>query len=148
MQQSDFWKIWAIGLLPDIGLAWAYMKLSDGDTASFWWCLLALWVIGTFFLIKQVLTGTLIFRLYGKERIATLLAQGMERLQFPAPEADEDFETYMCRLVSSEELPINLRLEAQATLSSFRATQEQGLFVALRMAAAHNLAVKKYGGAY
>lgn len=153
MESRDYWKVWLLGSIPDIALSWGYMKLSDDRWASLGWFLVALTVAQAFFGIKRIAAGSLVFRLYGKERISDALVQEMHERQFPLPIrderfGDEDFESYMARLVEDETIPVGVRLRANAYLASFQAQNAQGFFVSLRLTAAFNLAVKKYFDTY
>ena len=144
METRDYWRIWLLGILPDVALSWGYMKLSDDRWASFGWFLLALVVAQTFFSIKEIASGSLIYRLYGKDRVSDGVAQELRDRQYPVPIRDEDFESYMSRIIENEDNPFDVRLHASASLASFQAQTRQGLFVALRLAAAYDLAVNKY----
>lgn len=144
MEQRDFWKMWLIGMLPDAGLSWAFMKFSDDKLSSFWWCLLALTAVQTFFVVKQIAAGSLIFHFFSRDRISEVMTTAMQKEKFPPPEKDEDFESFMYRLVNDEALPARTRVRASLVLGEFLATKQTGFFVSLRMTTAADLAAKKY----
>lgn len=144
MGGKDFLKVWLISWLPDIGLSWVYMKLSDNGWSSFWQCLLLLIVVQVFFGIKQVIAGSLIFRLFTKEKMSQVMATVMRQQKFPEPEDGEEFELYMYRLINDESLPVDTRIVAKGMASEVEAVRQTGIFPGLRVLKIANQAVVKY----
>ena len=144
MEQKGNWKMWLIGWLPDLGLSWVYMNLSDDKWSSFWWCLLALTVIQFFFIFKQIVSGSLIFHLFAKDRLSEAMAKEMRERKYPPPQKDEDFESYMYRLITDDTLSTDVRIGANGSLGAFQAIKAQGFFASLRTTAAFDYATNKY----
>lgn len=144
MVEKDFLKIWLISWLPDIGLSWIFMTLSDNEWSSFWQCLLLLIAVQVFFGIKQVIAGSLIFRLFTKERMSQVMTTVMRQQKLPAPEDGEDFELYMYRLITDETLPAAIRIAAKGMSSEVEALRQTGFFAGLRILKVANQAVTRY----
>ena len=144
MNKSNWWKIWLLSWLPDLAISWAAMKLTDDKSATFWYWLAGLTIIQLLLIIKQVLSGSLIFRLHGKKYLQNTIVDLFFKNQFPPPAQTELFDEYMHRLTVDESVSMSVRLSAQATWSYFGAIKEQGFFIALRTDSACNDAVIKY----
>ena len=148
MHFSDYLKAWLISWIPDLALSWGYMKLTDGQTSTFWWCLLVLLVLQVFLMIKTLIGGSLIFHLFVKERASSAIALDMQKTEFPMPEAGEDGEAFLFRIVEDETLPTNVRLRANGTLGALEAARHNGVFAGLRTSAILNLAAKKFSNGF
>jgi hypothetical protein len=146
LNSKDSWTMMAIGWLPDLALSWAYMKLYGNEWPTFWWCLLVLAVIQLFFVVKQIISGSLIFRLYGKNKVADAIAHELREKKYPWPQTHEDFHSYMIRLADDEDASTDLRLNAQSMLTGLVTLEQQGLFQSLRMNSAYDLALKRFSG--
>ena len=144
MNKHNFWTYLAIGFIPDIAISWTYMTLTEESWSTFWWGLLALSAIQMFVSIKQWASGSLIFRLALKEQLSEALAKEMIHDKFPRPDRNEDWESFLSRLVTDETLPVDIRLKANCTLGAIQAHKSHGFFASLRMEAAGDLAMKKF----
>jgi len=142
--QRDWLVTTLIVALPDVALAWLYMKLVDGHAGDFWLALGVMYGVQTFFSIKNVLAGTLVFRLYGKRRFIAIAHDFFRQSNFPSPEPNENAHTYLLRISDAEDLPLVARKAAIAELARMRQVESQGFFVALRTGAAYDAAVSSF----
>ena len=144
MDKKDYLTMYTIGWIPDLGLSWIYMKLSDDHWLSFWWCLLALTVSQLFFVFKKFVAGSLIFHLYGKNKWANVIFAELKSLSMPKPTGDKDYFSYLGRIEFDDKLPPDVKQKAVKLLAAYGAVEQQGAIQSLRLASASDLALRRY----
>ena len=146
MDKKDYLAMYGLGWLPDLGLSFVYMKVSDSDWSGFWWCLLALAVVQLFFSIKKFVAGSLIFHFYSKNKWANAIMAELQRLEMPKPSGDRDYFQYLGRIETDDEFPPEMRQKALNLQAQYGAVEQQGPVQSLRLSSASNLALNRYAG--
>lgn len=143
MSTKYFMVACAIGAIPDIAIAWIYMRLTDGGWSNFWWALVFLWAVQAGFAFKQFLANLLNYRLWAKRTVADAMAQKLKELKFPVPE-ETDFECVIHETAADPTRPIDHRMFASTWIGYFAAVESAGLIKIMRMRSACNAGLKQY----
>ena len=143
-EMNDWLKTLAAVLAPDLAIAWAVMKLGDGAESTFWWTLAILWGVSLFFWFKSLLARWVLYRVWGKARLAELARNFLRQNGFPTPEPGDDIDRYFWRVVEDEKLPVRLRLLACAEATRIEMLGQQGMLPALRAKRAYNDVLRHY----
>lgn len=135
-----------LAFVPDLVVAWAAMRLTDNEWATFWIAIITLQAIYFFFWFKQALWGWLLFFLIGKRQLARNLENFFIEARFPPPnEYTLDLDDYLSSMVANEELNCETRIRAayeNGTLNGMKASRRYSLVVQLNSAS--KLAMKRY----
>lgn len=130
--------------IPDVLIAWGFMKLTDGDRSTFWWALIILIVVQVLFSIKNTIAGTLIYRLIGRNDLINAMALFLRENNFPDPKGETDIECYYWDVAADDTQPLELRLLARQEFGKIATLGNLGFFPRLRLLSAFNKALSQY----
>ena len=130
--------------IPDLLIAWGYMKLTDGDQSTFWWALLTLFVVQALFSIKNAIAGSFIYRLIGKTDIINAATLFLNQHNFPDPNGETDIECYYWDIAEDESNTVDMRLLARQEFGKVVMLDHIGFFPRLRILAAYNGTLANY----
>jgi hypothetical protein len=131
-------------VLPDVAIAWLYKAIVDGAAIDFWIALGVIFGIETIFSIRNAISGSLLFRFYGKRQLVKSMLDYLIRFQFPKPTIGEDALNYFARLADDVEQPAENRIFAATLLANVQQLESQSFFPAMRATAAYDAAVDAY----
>lgn len=144
MNENIRLKMWAVSCIPDLALAWAYMKLTDDRWSDFWWFLLGMSVVQALFWIKRWAAGSIAFRLYGRQWAVDVIAKDLRASHFPKPDEYENFDSFVERVADDQSQPATVRVKAAALFGAAQAHYSYGFLATLRMSNIYDLAFKNF----
>lgn len=132
-----------IALMPDLLIAWGWMKLSDGGSASFWTAIAVMWIVEFLIWVKRAGAAWAIFHGYGKWALSKMIADGLRVADFPPPLPIESGRDYLARVEGDEALSPDVRNQAKSDFESLDRASEKGLVYGLRADAIYDRAVNR-----
>ena len=126
-----------VGFIPDLAIAWSYMKLTDGGSQEFWSALIILQCVYLFLWLKRTVWAWLLFWLYNRRSMARTLEKFFKENNFPRPQMfTKDLDDYLPEIINNETEPTEVRIKA-----SFEYGTLNGLKIGQRYAAVMMLTI-------
>ncbi|MHC2575988.1 hypothetical protein ACVI1J_002298 [Bradyrhizobium diazoefficiens] len=136
--ERSYWKNVALSVIPDLLIAWAAMRLMDGDAAAFFGTLIALQAVYLALWIKRSAWSWLLFWLSNRSFMSGHIEEVLARDNFPRP---PDFisgpDDYYSGIVENKGEACEMRIKAAhelGTLAGISVAGQHQLAIQLRMA--------------
>jgi hypothetical protein len=132
---QDHLILMALGLIPDMAIAFLVTKLIEGGWETFWWCWAAIEVVAILYWMKNAIWNAVVWRVFLRRRTTEHATLTMQACKFPRPnDFESDVDDYLWRIVEDDSQPIPVRLRAaewrMAVLLGKRNSLQRGLQIA------------------
>jgi hypothetical protein len=113
-----FWRNVALGSIPDIVIAVILAYVFDGGIAGFLVALVLLQALYFAIWVKNTIWAWAMFKLNTRKNLVSHFTDYLRVNKYPEPDDfEKSAEGYLSRVISDEELPTELRLEAATCLA-------------------------------
>ncbi len=136
-------KYFVIMMIPDFVIAWLFMQNDNDKWSTFFWVLLILFLVQLFFGIKNIIAGSLSYRIFARKELTDGWLLSFEHHKFPAFE-ENDIDYYLQKVAFDKNTPIESRLQAAKLFGQLEGFQHTGFFSSMRMKATSNEALGKF----
>ena len=126
-KKRAFFLSLALGFIPDILISIALAVFFESGILGFLFSFFGLQILYFLIWVKDSLWTWLNFQLKGRKKYTRLITDYLRRNKYPEP---EDYEkcvnSYLSRVITDENQPIDLRLNAAASLAEMNFMSNQG----------------------
>ena len=138
MQWTKLLINWLLGWVPDLLIAYAYMRIVEGGSQEFWIAFLALQALYFALWLKRAIWALLLYFLYNRFVLAKTLEKFFSDNKFPRPEmwvgsADDYFDQILMDDTIEAEMKIKAAFE-KGSLNGLKIAQQNSLVMMMMMA--------------
>jgi hypothetical protein len=123
-----------LGLVPDLVICWAAVRLTDSGWTGFFIAFLSLQAVYFFFWFKTAVWAWLLFWVYGRSRYSSYLETWFVNANLPAPDAyTRDLEDYLGEIANNKQIECETRVKVAFELGTINGLRAGGRFSAVLM---------------